>query len=103
MQEYDVALKLLLKESAKVAMRELAGCTVEKWLDVAMIRCSDRFQIFIACFAFFDEISRTPRKFRTAKLHCNYACDQPGMPAITVRKWVDEYKPMMKSNAYLIE
>src|SRR5260370_11344682 len=36
MQEYDVALKLLLKESAKVAMRELAGCTVEKWLDVEL-------------------------------------------------------------------
>src|SRR5260370_21630999 len=35
-QEYDVALKLLLKESAKVTMRELAGCTVEKWLDVEL-------------------------------------------------------------------
>jgi predicted transposase YdaD len=36
MHEYDVALKLLLKESAKVAMQELAGCTVEKWLDVEL-------------------------------------------------------------------
>jgi predicted transposase YdaD len=36
MQEYDVALKLLLKESARVTMQELAGCTVEKWLDVEL-------------------------------------------------------------------
>jgi hypothetical protein len=34
MQEYDVTLKLLLRGSAKLTMRELAGATVERWLDV---------------------------------------------------------------------
>jgi hypothetical protein len=36
MQEYDVALKLLLRGSAKLTMRELAGTAVETWLDIEM-------------------------------------------------------------------
>ena len=36
MQEYDVALKLLLRGSAKLTMRELTGTAVETWLDVEM-------------------------------------------------------------------
>lgn len=36
MQEYDVALKLLLRWSAKVTMRELTGTSVETWLDVEL-------------------------------------------------------------------
>ena len=36
MQEYDVALKLLLRGSAKLTMRELTGAPVEKWLDVEL-------------------------------------------------------------------
>ena len=36
MQEYDVALKLLLRGSAKLAMRELTGTTVAKWLDAEL-------------------------------------------------------------------
>lgn len=36
MQEYDVALKLLLRGPAKLTMRELTGTTVEKWIDVEM-------------------------------------------------------------------
>src|SRR5436305_6602311 len=36
MQEYDVALKLLLRGSATVTMRALTGTTVEKWLDVEL-------------------------------------------------------------------
>ena len=39
---------------------------VEKWLDVAIIRRSDCFQICRAGFAFLDEISRTPRECRSA-------------------------------------
>jgi hypothetical protein len=31
MQEYDVALKLLLQGSAKLTMHELAGTAVGKW------------------------------------------------------------------------
>jgi hypothetical protein len=33
MQEYDVALKLLLQGQAKLTIRELTGGAVEKWLD----------------------------------------------------------------------
>ena len=36
MQEYDVALKLLLRGSAKLTMRELTGPAVETWLDVEL-------------------------------------------------------------------
>ena len=36
MQEYDVALKLLLRGSAKLTMRELTGTSVETWLDVEL-------------------------------------------------------------------
>jgi hypothetical protein len=36
MQEYDIALKLLLQGSAKLAMRELTGTTIAKWLDVEL-------------------------------------------------------------------
>ena len=36
MQEYDVALKLLLRGSAKLTMRELTGTAVDTWLDVEM-------------------------------------------------------------------
>ena len=36
MQEYDVALKLLLQGSAKLTIRELAGADVEKWLDIEL-------------------------------------------------------------------
>ena len=36
MQEYDVALKLLLRGSAKLTMRELTGSRVETWLDIEM-------------------------------------------------------------------
>ena len=38
MQEYDVALKLLLQGSAKLTMRELTGTAIEKWLDVELPR-----------------------------------------------------------------
>jgi hypothetical protein len=38
MQEYDVALKLLLRGSAKLTMRELTGAAVDKWLDVELPR-----------------------------------------------------------------
>src|SRR5208337_2780519 len=34
MQEYDVALKLLLRGSARLTMIELTGATVERWIDV---------------------------------------------------------------------
>jgi hypothetical protein len=36
MQEYDVALKLLLRKSAKLTMRELTGTEIGKWLDVEL-------------------------------------------------------------------
>src|SRR5271155_1784796 len=36
MQEYDVALKLLLQGPAKLMMRELTGGSVEKWLDIEL-------------------------------------------------------------------
>ena len=36
MQEYDVALKLLLRGPATLTMLELTGGTVEKWLDVEL-------------------------------------------------------------------
>jgi predicted transposase YdaD len=36
MQEYDVALKLLLRGSARLTMRELTGMVVDKWLDVEL-------------------------------------------------------------------
>src|SRR5919204_517012 len=36
MHEYDVALKLLLRGSARLTMQELAGTTVAKWLDVEL-------------------------------------------------------------------
>src|SRR5437762_7649030 len=36
MQDYDVALKLLLQGSAKLTMRELTGTAIEKWLDVEL-------------------------------------------------------------------
>ena len=36
MQEYDVALKLLLRGSAKLTMRELTGTAVEHWIDVEL-------------------------------------------------------------------
>ncbi|HXB67492.1 MAG TPA: DUF4351 domain-containing protein [Candidatus Acidoferrales bacterium] len=36
MQEYDIALKLLLRGSAKLTMIELTGAAVEKWLDVEL-------------------------------------------------------------------
>jgi hypothetical protein len=38
MQEYDVALKLLLQSSATVTVRELAGTAVTKWLNVELPR-----------------------------------------------------------------
>jgi hypothetical protein len=36
MQEYDVALKLLLRGSPTLTMRELTGTAVAKWLDVEL-------------------------------------------------------------------
>src|ERR1022692_4572454 len=36
MQEYDVALKLLLQGSAKLTMHELTGTAIAKWLDVEL-------------------------------------------------------------------
>jgi len=36
MQEYDVALKMLLRGTAKLTMREVAGLAVENWLDVEL-------------------------------------------------------------------
>jgi len=36
MQEYDIALKLLLQGSAKLTVRELIGGPVEKWLDIEL-------------------------------------------------------------------
>jgi hypothetical protein len=36
MQEYDVGLKLLLRGSAKLTMRELTGTTVETWMDTEL-------------------------------------------------------------------
>jgi hypothetical protein len=36
MQEYDVALKLLLRGSATLTVRELTGTAVAKWLDVEL-------------------------------------------------------------------
>ena len=36
MQDYDIALKLLLQGSATLTMRELTGTAVAKWLDVEL-------------------------------------------------------------------
>ena len=36
MQEYDVALKLLLQGSARLTMREVIGVPIAKWLDVEL-------------------------------------------------------------------
>src|SRR5437879_2775957 len=36
MQEYDVALKLLLRGAAHLTMRELFGTAVKEWLDVEL-------------------------------------------------------------------
>ena len=42
MQEYDVALKLLLRGSATLAVRELTGTAVAKWLDVELPQVQNR-------------------------------------------------------------
>jgi hypothetical protein len=75
---------------------------LEKRLDVAIIRRSDRFQISRACFAFFDEIGRTPGKRRTAKLRYEYVCDQAGMSPVAVRKRMNEHKSMVEPKSYLV-
>src|ERR1041385_7731827 len=36
MQEYDVALKLLLRGSAQLTIRELTGASVETWIDAEL-------------------------------------------------------------------
>src|SRR6266478_3237391 len=36
MQEYDVALKLLLQQSAELTIRELTGTKIVKWLNVEL-------------------------------------------------------------------
>src|SRR5208283_4545161 len=36
MQEYDIALKMLLKGSAALTLRALTGTAVAKWLDVEL-------------------------------------------------------------------
>src|SRR5438046_4164757 len=41
MQEYDVALKLLLRQSA-MAIRELTGTVIAKWLDVELPKVQTR-------------------------------------------------------------
>jgi hypothetical protein len=38
MQEYDVALKLLLRGSAQLTIRELTGASVETWIDAELAR-----------------------------------------------------------------
>ncbi len=38
MQEFDIALKLLLRRSAHFTMRELTGATIDRWLDVELPR-----------------------------------------------------------------
>src|SRR5882672_9587270 len=42
MQEYDVALKLLLQGSARLTMRELTGTAIVKWLDVELPKVQNR-------------------------------------------------------------
>jgi len=42
MQEYDVALKLLLKGSATLTVRELTGTAVARWLDVELPQVQNR-------------------------------------------------------------
>ncbi|HXM42964.1 MAG TPA: hypothetical protein VN924_17050 [Bryobacteraceae bacterium] len=42
MQEYDVALKLLLQGQASLTMRELTGTAVAKWLNVELPRVQNR-------------------------------------------------------------
>jgi len=39
MQEYDVALKLLLQGRASLTIRELTGTAIAKWLDVELPSC----------------------------------------------------------------
>ena len=36
MQEYDVALKLLLRGSAQLTIRELTAASVETWIDTGL-------------------------------------------------------------------
>ena len=36
MQDYDVTLKLLLRGSAKLTIRELTGAAIDEWLDVEL-------------------------------------------------------------------
>src|SRR5215468_3263162 len=36
MQDYDAALKLLLRSSAHRAIREITGITIQNWLDVEL-------------------------------------------------------------------
>ena len=36
MHEYDVAFKLILQQSVDVAIREIAGTTIAKWLNVEL-------------------------------------------------------------------
>lgn len=36
MQDFDVALKLLLRRSAQRTIRELIGADIEKWIDVEL-------------------------------------------------------------------
>jgi hypothetical protein len=36
MHEYDVAFKLILQQSVGIAIREIAGTTIAKWLDVEL-------------------------------------------------------------------
>ena len=42
MQEYDVALKLVLRGSASLTIREVAGIVVENWLDVELTKVQGR-------------------------------------------------------------
>lgn len=42
MQQYDVALKVLLRGSAKLMMHELAGGAVDKWLDAELPKVENR-------------------------------------------------------------
>jgi len=42
LQEYDIALNLLLQGSARLTMRELTGTPIVKWLDVELPKVQNR-------------------------------------------------------------
>jgi hypothetical protein len=83
MQDYDVALKLLLQRASRATIRELTGTAIDRWLDVELPKVQNQRADLLGQTVVGDIVHLELQSSNDALMRCEWPNTASGFCVVT--------------------